>query len=119
MSGTVLLLHGLMMRRPALLPMAWRLRGQGFRTALFTYSTLWVSPEAAIARVAERMRSLGDGPVHLLAHSLGGLIAVEALKRYPDMPAGRLICLGSPLAGSAAARPARARRGPTRRCPPR
>jgi hypothetical protein len=42
--------------------------------------------------------------VHVVAHSLGGLIAIEAYRRFTGLPDGRLVCLGSPLGGSSAAR---------------
>ena len=92
------------MRRPGLLPIAWRLKRRGFAPIIFSYATLWQSPVLAMDRLAQRLSGFGDGPVHLLAHSLGGLIAAETLNRHPDVPAGRLVCLGSPIAGSAAAR---------------
>ena len=92
------------MRRPGLLPIAWRLKQRGFAPILFSYSTLWQSPELAMERLAQRLAAHGGEPMHLLAHSLGGLIAVETLNRHPGLPAGRLVCLGSPIAGSAAAR---------------
>jgi pimeloyl-ACP methyl ester carboxylesterase len=104
MPETVLLLHGLMMRSPAMLPLAGRLRRRGFRPRLFGYPTLWRSPGTAIERLALQLYGFGEGPVHLVAHSLGGLIAAEALSRYQRLPPGRLVCLGSPIAGSAAAR---------------
>ncbi|MBP8081068.1 MAG: alpha/beta hydrolase, partial [Arenimonas sp.] len=75
-----------------------------FAPVLFSYSTLWQSPDSAMEQLAGRLAAFGDGPVHMLAHSLGGLIAAETLNRHPDLPAGRLVCLGSPIAGSAAAR---------------
>jgi len=100
----VLLIHGLLMRSPGLLPIAWRLKRRGFAPLIFSYSTLWRSPTLAMDRLAQRLASFGDGPVHLLAHSLGGLIAIETLNRHPELPVGRLVCLGSPIAGSAAAR---------------
>jgi pimeloyl-ACP methyl ester carboxylesterase len=103
MRETVVLLHGLLMRRPALLPMAWRLRRRGFAPRLFGYSTLLADPEIAIEALARQLRALAPGPVHLLAHSLGGLIALETLRRHPEVPVGRVFCLGSPIAGSAAA----------------
>lgn len=109
MRETVVLLHGLLMRRPALVPMALRLRRRGFAPRLFGYSTLRADPDVATAALAARLRALGPGPVHLLAHSLGGLIALETLRRHPGLPVGRVVCLGSPLAGSAAARGLEAR----------
>lgn len=109
--GKVLLLHGLLMRRPALVPLALRLRARGYDPYLFSYSSLWDQPDAAIAALSARIRALAtDGPIHLVAHSLGGLLAVEALNRDPSLPVARVACLGSPLAGSAAARGLRERR---------
>ena len=100
----MLLLHGLLMRSPALLPLAWRLRKRGFDASIFSYSTLWRTPGLAMERLAMRLYAMGPEPVHLVAHSLGGLVAAETLSRYQRLPPGRLVCLGSPLAGSMAAR---------------
>ena len=104
MSQPVVLLHGLLMRRPALLPIASRLRRRGFAPVLFSYPTLWGAPEQAMDDLAARLRAFGDAPVHLVGHSLGGLIALETINRHPGLPGGRIVCLGSPIAGSAAAR---------------
>ena len=109
MPEHVLLLHGLMMRSPAMVPMARRLRQRGFVVSIFSYSTLFQTPARAMERLAMRLYSYGEGPVHLVAHSLGGLVAVETLNRYQGLPTGRLVCLGSPLAGSSAARGLKAR----------
>jgi pimeloyl-ACP methyl ester carboxylesterase len=100
----VLLLHGLLMRSPALLPLSWRLQKAGFATETFSYSSLWRSPGEAMERLAMRLYALAPEPVHLVAHSLGGLIALETLSRYQKLPPGRVVCLGSPIAGSTAAR---------------
>ena len=51
-----------------------------------------------------RLYAMGPEPVHLVAHSLGGLIAAETINRYQQLPPGRLVMLGSPIAGSSAAR---------------
>jgi pimeloyl-ACP methyl ester carboxylesterase len=40
----------------------------------------------------------------VVAHSLGGLMALETLRRYEDLPVRRVVCLASPLCGSSAAR---------------
>ena len=107
MSDTVLLLHGIWMRGWALARLARRLRAQGYAVEVFGYLSLAHGPDPSVARLRERMRALGPGPVHLVGHSLGGLIALRALADM-DSP-GRAVCLGSPLVGSrAAARLARA-----------
>ncbi len=104
MPEHVLLLHGLMMRSPAMVPMARRLRQRGFIVTIFSYSTIFQRPARAMERLAMRLYAHGEGPVHIVAHSLGGLVAVETLNRYQGLPSGRLVCLGAPLAGSTAAR---------------
>ena len=53
--------------------------------------------------LARRLQSF-DGPVHLLAHSLGGVLVLETLTRTPGLPPGRVVLLGSPVQGSRAAR---------------
>jgi pimeloyl-ACP methyl ester carboxylesterase len=104
MATRVLLLHGLLMRSPALLPLAWRLRKRGFAPETFSYSTLWRTPGLAMERLAMRLYAMGPETVHLVAHSLGGLVVAETLNRYQDLPPGRVVLMGSPIAGSSAAR---------------
>jgi pimeloyl-ACP methyl ester carboxylesterase len=110
MPETILILHGLMMRSAVMLPLALRLRRVGFAPVFFGYYSLWKHPELAMERLAARLRANGREPVHLVAHSLGGLVAAETLNKYSGLPPGRLVCLGSPIAGSAAARGLQARR---------
>ncbi|WP_363798524.1 alpha/beta hydrolase [Lysobacter firmicutimachus] len=95
----VLLLHGIWM--PGL-SMAWlgaRLARAGFEPEVFAYAGAAAGPEAVVPRLIERL----GAPCHLLAHSLGGLIALRALREHPQLPVRRVVCLGSPLCGSAAA----------------
>jgi pimeloyl-ACP methyl ester carboxylesterase len=47
---------------------------------------------------------MGREKIHFVGHSLGGLIALQALQRNPGLSHGHVVCLGSPLRGSAAAR---------------
>jgi pimeloyl-ACP methyl ester carboxylesterase len=100
----VLLLHGIWNGRAWLGPLAWRLRRDGFRVARFSYSTAFGGAEAALPRLQRRIEQLAPrGPVALVGHSLGGLIALHALRGPPHLPVTRVVCLGSPLTGSAVA----------------
>jgi pimeloyl-ACP methyl ester carboxylesterase len=103
MTRPVLLLHGLWMRSFALLPLARRLRAAGFACEHFNYSTIRGGPEPAVARLCEALRRRVDGPCDLVAHSLGGLVALQALQCAPEVPVKRVVCLGSPLLGSRSA----------------
>ncbi len=104
----VMLLHGIWNARAWLAPLASRLRQSGFQPQVFGYSSVFGGPEAAIPALIERLRK--SPPVNLVGHSLGGLVALEALRQVPSLPVHRLVCLGSPLCGSDAAR-ALVRRG--------
>lgn len=44
-----------------------------------------------------------EGTVDIVGHSLGGVLALRTLAEYPDLTHGRVVCMGSPLAGSRAA----------------
>jgi pimeloyl-ACP methyl ester carboxylesterase len=108
MTSRVLVLHGLWNARSWVAPLALRLRREGFDTRIYGYASIFGGPDAAIPALIERLRE-GE-PVNLVGHSLGGLIALEALRREPSLPVPRLVCIGSPLSGSrtAAALAARA-----------
>jgi len=60
--------------------------------------------EHILKRLAARIADCAPGPVHLVGHSLGGLLALRACLDAPELPPGRIVCLGSPLKGSTAAR---------------
>jgi pimeloyl-ACP methyl ester carboxylesterase len=104
MAEPVILLHGVWMRSPAMLVLSSRLKARGFAPIRFDYASLFRTPSKSMEKLAMKLYSFGNGPVHMVGHSLGGLMAVETLNRYQKLPAGRVVCLGSPLAGSSTAR---------------
>ena len=101
-GSDTLLIHGIWNARAWLHPLALRLRRHGLSPTLFGYASVMGTPERAVERLIAHLRAQ---PVHYaVGHSLGGLILLEALRRAPDLPVERAVCLGSPLRGSAAAR---------------
>lgn len=101
MTTRVVVLHGLWMTGLTTQWFAGRLRAAGFSPEIFSYHSIVGGPDAAVPRFAKRLREGGD--THLVAHSLGGLIALEALAGEPDLSVSRIVCLGVPLCGSGAA----------------
>ena len=101
---TAVLIHGLWMTGVELLPLGRRLRRQGFATRLFHYAPTRDPPEAHAARLATFTERLGPGPVHWVAHSYGGLVALHCLASRRPLPPGRVLLIGSPVQGSAPAR---------------
>lgn len=106
MSDHVILLHGLWMRGFALVMLHRRLMEAGFRVHRFDYLSVAATQQRILGQIHDRMRELEQPgqSVHLVGHSLGGLLALRACEQENDLPSGRIVCLGSPLQGSAAAR---------------
>ncbi len=97
----VILLHGLWLGGYAMGWLARRLQRAGFATEIFAYASLHGRPEAAADRLRLRIGAAGGERVHLIGHSLGGVVA--ALASAGLQTPGHTLCLGSPLAGSAVA----------------
>lgn len=76
----------------------------GVTVAQFSYRTV----NEGIAENTRRLSNFIDGQradtVHLVGHSLGGVLALKTLRRFPTDKVGRVVCLGSPLRDSSAAR---------------
>ncbi|HET8941220.1 MAG TPA: alpha/beta fold hydrolase, partial [Rudaea sp.] len=100
----VILLHGLWMRAFTLVALRNRLEHAGFAVELFDYASVMHGIDVEVDRLVQRASAIGGRKVHLVGHSLGGLMALQALQRAPSLTRGRVVCLGSPLRGSAAAR---------------
>ncbi|CAM5243105.1 esterase/lipase family protein [Rhodanobacter lindaniclasticus] len=102
----IILLHGLWMRGFALSMLHHRLMEAGFRVHRFDYLSVAASEQRILDRLHERIAGLADeaDTVHLVGHSLGGLLALRVCGEDEPLPPGRVVCLGSPLRGSAAAR---------------
>ncbi|GAA0713931.1 alpha/beta hydrolase [Dokdonella soli] len=104
MTEHVILLHGIWMRAFTLQSLARRLRVAGYTVETLDYASVFGGIEPAIARLRERMRAVDAEVVHLVGHSLGGVVALEATRGVRKLPRGRTVCLGPPLRGSAVAR---------------
>ncbi len=111
----VIVLPGLLLPGAALAPFARRLSRAGFECRIAAYRSWREPPEAAFARLDLKVQAVtaaGGSSVHWVGHSLGGLIVLHYLAARPALPPGRVVLLGSPLAGSAlAARLGRNRTG--------
>ena len=107
-SARVVLLHGIWMRSPVMWALGRRLSAAGFKTRYLDYASVFGTPSQAIARLRQLLCE-DSATTHLVGHSLGGLLALAACANPAQLPAGRIVCLGSPLRGSAGAAAAAAR----------
>ncbi len=101
---TVILLHGLWLRGIAMSYLSRRLDAAGFDAQTFDYATVRDGIDVASGRLRDLIGTFGSSQVHLVGHSLGGLVAALIVQRHPELIDGRIVCLGAPLRGSAAAR---------------
>ena len=101
MSESLLLVHGLWMRGITMRWLATRLRSRDFEPRTFEYFSLLQDTDVVVARLADALRQRPR--THVVAHSLGGLLALRAAEQVGAANIGRIVCLGSPLAGSRAA----------------
>lgn len=109
MNEHVVLLHGLWMRGFSMLALRARLLREGFTVHGFEYASVMSQPAHTLMRLQRAIGALASGGdaaarVHLVGHSLGGIFALQCASDAVDLPPGRIVCLGTPLTGSAAAR---------------
>jgi len=105
MSGeAVLLVHGLWMNRVVMLYLARQLRRRGFATRATGYYSALHDLARNARTLAAAIDALDAPRVHVVAHSLGGVVTLAALRDHPDPRVRRIVLLGAPLAGSASGR---------------
>jgi pimeloyl-ACP methyl ester carboxylesterase len=98
-----LLVPGLWMPAAAMRVMARSLEQAGYTVHAFTYAGR-ASFDDNLARFTSCLREqLGGRPAHLVGHSLGGVLLLEAL-RDRDLPVASAVLLGAPVRGCMAGR---------------
>jgi pimeloyl-ACP methyl ester carboxylesterase len=94
----VLLVHGLWTNRAIMLYLARTLAGHGFAPRTVGYLSALHEFEHNAARVARAIAESPGERLHIVGHSLGGLVALRALARRPDARVRRVVLLGAPIA---------------------
>jgi pimeloyl-ACP methyl ester carboxylesterase len=80
----------------------------------FSYPTVHGSIDGAVQRLRNFVQRIDAEQIHFVGHSLGGLVLCRYFENFPCDRPGRVVMLGSPLAGSRSAK-AVARHAFTRR----
>jgi pimeloyl-ACP methyl ester carboxylesterase len=75
----------------------------GFACEAFHYSAHASSPAQIVERLGDFVDGLAVDRLHLVGHSLGGLLAMRYLARAHALPPGRGVLLGAPVVRSRAA----------------
>lgn len=101
----VYVIHGLHQNSWMLTPLVNKLRQHGLSATAFRYYSLKESIDSHAKRLHEFLKSnhAQDEPLHLVGHSLGGLVIRTFLAQYPNWSVHRVVTLGTPHNGSTTA----------------
>ncbi len=100
----VVLVHGLWVPALVMTPLGAMLARAGHRVHLFGYFGRKASLAAHAARFVEFVRARAPRGAHIVGHSLGGLVALEAFASAPGLALGNTVLLGTPARGCLAGR---------------
>lgn len=103
MAETVVFVHGLYMVGAELALLRRRVEAAGFATRLFHYHSLLRSVDENAMLLADFLKGVETERLHLVGHSLGGMVILRMFQRGVTLPPGRVVFLGSPVRGSQAA----------------
>ena len=96
---TVVIVHGLWVHGLAMELMRRRIARHGYRALAYSYPSMRLSVAENVERLVAYCRGLAAPRVHLVGHSMGGLIALRALERPTGFAPGRAVLTGTPVAG--------------------
>ena len=88
------------MRGASMAVLRRRLEAHGFGFHDFSYSSVTASLATNAAALAQFIERVPGDTVHLVGHSLGGVLACAMLETCMPKRIERIVCLGSPLKGS-------------------
>jgi triacylglycerol lipase len=106
-KALVVLVHGLFHNQGAWVLFRRWLHARGFGTACLSYASWGTKWDEAVAAVRDDLKNLlaehPDRDVHLVGHSMGGLLLWSALAQLEDRDCARiktLVTMGTPFCGS-------------------
>ncbi|MFW5770334.1 MAG: esterase/lipase family protein [Spirochaetota bacterium] len=100
----VILLHGLAMSSLIMTPLKLYLEEQGYVVHNINYPSTSKTIESIaseyIRPVVDSIRHQGDGNIHIVTHSMGGVAARYYLHMYPASPVTSMVMIAPPNRGS-------------------
>lgn len=99
-QSKIVLVHGLWNRGWFMTVMAKRLRANGHEVEVFSYPSRNNDLDGHADELHAFLGKIKTGELHLVGHSMGGLVILNMLNRFDDLPPGRVVLMGTPVMGS-------------------
>lgn len=99
-----MLVHGLWMHGIVFFRQRHAFARRGFAVRTFSYPSVRQGLAANTAALDRFVTSIDAPRIHLVGHSLGGLLVLNALSQHRDPRLGRAVLMGAPCWGSHCAR---------------
>ena len=109
MSAVIVYVHGLWQSGGEAILLRRRLaRDLNAHAVAFSYPSVAKNASVNARALAQYLSAIRADTLHLVGHSLGGVMILKAFEESPQLqaslPAGRIVLMGSPLRGSITAR---------------
>ncbi len=104
MREAVILVHGLWMGGWVMQGLRLRLARRGYAARTFAYPSMEQSLDEHALRLAARIAELQEPVIHLVGHSLGGLVILRCLRNHGERRIGRVVLIGTPVRACMAGR---------------
>ena len=97
MRAAIVLVHGLWVGAWSMQGLRLLLARRGYAARTFAYASIAQSLDEHARRLAQRIGELPEPVVHLVGHSLGGLVVLRCLKDHGEQRIGRVVLMGTPV----------------------
>ena len=95
--ATIIFIHGAVVNGEEMYPLRHRLGQLGYRTRLFQYQSMLKGLDENVLLLQKFVQETDGAVVHVVGHSMGGVLIRQAFELEPDPRPGRLEAIGSPL----------------------
>lgn len=100
LKPNVLLIHGILMNPLEMRYLGKQLEKSGLNVHYVYYQSVLKSTKQNAQEIHKKIKKLNLSNLHIIAHSLGGIITMHLFDQFDDLPEGRIVMLGSPVNGS-------------------
>jgi pimeloyl-ACP methyl ester carboxylesterase len=96
-GSSVVLVHGAIVNGWEMVFLRRRLRKIGYRVRQFHYHSILCGLDENVERLRDFLQETPGERLHVVGHSMGGILIRHLFERFPDPRPGRVVALASPF----------------------